>query len=204
MTHISNPDDFHTDESLENDIILTPYSGNVSMSEKKLSEHLPFPRYIFIVDPNLLGTHEAFISEKSSKLDLTQGWYGDPLSVTSFSPRLLNALADPGIYTINGLVYGELGLLDGHHRRQAAIFQGSKVVVQLFLPDNPNLVIETWSENDIAPSLEMIKIAFQNEDTVFPPRATKFKMLHTDGNRYPLTWFQPKVVLLGNAISDKK
>jgi|LakMenEpi03Aug12_release.lakeMendotaPanAssembly.Ray.scaffolds.fasta_scaffold00232_39 hypothetical protein len=203
MTNGLNNDGFvTTDESLENELILSPYIGEIEMKEKKLSEYLPFQRYIFIVSPELLGTHEAYIPEKSSKLDLSQGWYGDPLSVTTFSPRLLNALAYPGIYTIEGLEYGELGLLDGHHRRQAAIFQRSKVVVQLFFADSPNLVIETWGENDIAPSMEEIELAFKSEHTVFPPRATKFKMLHTDGNRYPLTYFQPKIILPGDAIRN--
>lgn len=203
MTPEFNPDIITIDESMDNGLIFNPYMGEISIKEKNLSADLPFPRYLFIVFPHLIGTHEAFIPEKSSGLDLSEGWHGVPLSVTSFSPRLLNALTDPGIYTIEGLEYGELGLLDGHHRRAAAIFQGSKVVVQLFMADSPNLIIETWGENDIALSMEDIKIAFQDENTVFPPRSTKFKMLHSDGIRYHLTLFQPRIVLPRIAISDK-
>ena len=200
MIPTSNPDISDIDESMENGLTLNPYMGEIVMKEKKLSEDLPFPRYIFIVSPHLLGTHEAFISEKSDVLDLSEGWHGVPLSVTSFSPRLLNALTDPGIYTIEGLEYGELGLLDGHHRRAAAILQESKVVVQLFMPNSPNLIIETWREDDIAPSMEDLKTVFQDENTVFPPRSTKFKMLHSDGIRYQLTWFQPRIVLPRTAL----
>lgn len=172
------------------ELCIESFPGDYSFKEKKLSQKLPFPRWIFLVDPNLLGVHEKAIEKKASSIDISKGWYGNPLAVTSFSERFKASLPLSGVYTLKNLKYGELGVLDGHHRHQAAIKNNLLVPVQYFPIEHPSIVIETWNGEGESLSIGDIKMAIEDPNFTFPPRATKFRMIHDDGERYGLTNFQ--------------
>lgn len=171
------------------------YTGPIIIREKEKSLLRPFPTWIFITPPNQIARHERFIEDKLTKIDMTNGWRGNPLAVTSFSERLLSATQEPGIYLLDGLQYGELGILDGHHRHEVALRNNSIVVAQLFPMDTPQLIIETWDGTGTPLTKDEVKTVLLDPELYLPPRTTKFKIVEENGNRDGLPAFQPHVTL---------
>lgn len=180
---------------LEKSFRVEKYTGPIVIREKEKSLALPFPVRIFITNPHPIARHEKFIEEKLSQINMENGWKGNPLAVTSFSERLISATQEPGVYILNGLEYGELGILDGHHRHEVATRNNSLVVAQLFPMDAPQLIIETWDGTGTPPTKEDVKTVLLDPELYFPPRSTRFKIVEENGECDGLPAFQPHVTL---------
>ena len=179
------------------------YTGPIQIREKEKSFALPFPVRIFITNPHPIARHENFIEEKLSKINMINGWKGNPLAVTSFSERLLSATQEPGVYILDGLEYGELGILDGHHRHEVAIRNNTLVVAQLFPMDAPQLIIETWDGTGVPFTKEDIKTVLLDPELYLPPRSTRFRLIEENGESDGLPAFQPHVTLQFNSTTEK-
>lgn len=179
------------------------YTGPIIVRPKEKYYSLPFPTWLFITRPEPIARHERFIEDKLAKINMSNGWKGNPLAVTSFSERLLSATREPGIYILEGLEYGELGILDGHHRHEVAMRNNSLVVAQLFPMDTPQLVIRTWDGTGTPLTKEEVKTVLLNPDLYLPPRATRFGIVEENGNIDGLPAFQPHVTLPFSPISSE-
>lgn len=188
---------------LERNFRVERYTGPILIREKEKSYALPFPVWIFITNPYPIARHERFIEEKLSKINLSKGWKGNPLAVTSFSERLLTAIQEPGVYILDGLKYGELGILDGHHRHEVAIRNNSLVVAQLFPMNVPELIIETWDGNGTPLTKEDVKTVLLDPELYLPPRSTRFKIMKEDGETDGLPAFQPHITLPFSYTTEK-
>lgn len=171
------------------------YEGSIVVRQKEKSLTLPFPQWIFIARPQQIARHERFIEDKLTTFSMTNGWKGSPLAVTSFSQRLLEATRKPGVYLLDGLQYGELGILDGHHRHEVASRTGGVVVAQLFPMDTTELIIQTWDGTGKPLSKDDVKTVLLDPDLYLPPRATRFRMVEDNGETDGLPAFQPHVTL---------
>lgn len=177
------------------------YNGPIVVRQKEKSLSLPFPQRILIARPEQVARHERFIEDKLATISMATGWKGNPLAVTSFSERLIKATCEPGVYLLEGIEYGELGILDGHHRHEVALRTGGFVVAQLFPMDSPQLIIETWDGTGTPISKEEVKTVLLNPDLYLPPRATRFRLVDENGNRDGLASFQPHVTLPFEALN---
>ena len=177
------------------------FTGPIIVRPKEKYYCLPFPTWLFITRPEPIARHERFIEDKLAKINMSNGWRGNPLAVTSFSERLLSETREPGVYLLEGLEYGELGILDGHHRHEVAIRNNSLVVAQLFPMDNPQLIIQTWDGEGTPLTKEEVKTILLDPELNLPSRATKFRIVEEDGNTDGLPAFQPHVTLPLNPIS---
>ena len=192
-----------TSPEINGSLNIERYSGPIIIREKEKSLSLPFPKWIFITTPNQIARHERFIEDKLSGINMTNGWKGNPLAVTSFSQRLLSATKEPGVYVVEGLQYGELGILDGHHRHEAATRNNSLVVAQLFPLDTPQLIIETWDGTGKPFTKEDIKRVLLDPDLYLPPRSTRFRIVGENGESDGLPTFQPHVTLSLSQLTEE-
>ncbi len=179
------------------------YTGPITIREKEKSFSLPFPVWIFITRPQKIARHERFIEDKLAKINMANGWKGNPLAVTSFSERLLSATQEPGIYLLEGLQYGELGILDGHHRHEVALRNNSVVVAQLFPIATPQLIIETWDGTGTPLTKDEVKTVLLDPELYLPPRTTRFRIVEENGDCDGLPAFQPHVTLPFNPVTGQ-
>jgi len=180
---------------------VTKYTGPIIIREKEKSFSLPFPQWIFITRPQQIARHERFVESKLGTINMLNGWKGNPLAVTSFSERLLQATREPGVYLLEGLAYGELGILDGHHRHEVASRANSFVVTQLFPMNAPELIIETWDGTGTPLSKEEVKEVLLDPELYLPPRSTRFRLVEKDGSTDGLPAFQPHITLPFDALN---
>jgi hypothetical protein len=192
-----------TSPEIKNTFSVERYTGPIIIREKEKSLTLPFPRWLFITSPHQIARHERFIEDKLSKINMKKGWKGNPLAVTSFSERLLLATKEPGTYLLDGLQYGELGILDGHHRHEVAIRNNSLVVAQLFPVDAPQLIIETWDGTGTPLTKDDVKTVLLDPELYLPPRSTRFRIIEEDGGSDGLPAFQPHVTLPYHLLSEE-
>ena len=180
---------------IENTLSVEKYTGPIIIREKEKSFELPFPVWLFITNPQQISRHEQFIEDKLTKINMTNGWRGNPLAVTSFSERLLSATQEPGVYLLEGLQYGELGILDGHHRHEVALRSNSLVVAQLFPFDAPQLIIQSWDGTGVPFTKDDVKTVLLDSELYLPPRSTRFRLIDKNGDCDGLPAFQPHVTL---------
>lgn len=185
------------------------------------SSKTPFQTLILLVPPELLGTHEAtdpdhIPVEGEDKrgfegISFEKGWDGSPLASACFAvcegdriikseiyPSLYRSLSqNGGIGILDTIEYGDIGILDGHHRRRYAAEGPIKlkyVPVQIipYLYDC-SVVLRTWHADanywKAQQVFECFKIANQYADA----KRTKFGVVGTDGIIRRILDTQPNV-----------
>ena len=177
------------------------------------SSKTPFEPLILLVPPALLGTHEDTIGDPNdpqwipkgrkesgfSEIDLSRGWDGSPIAVAAFAvcreneiiksdiyPDIYRVLsANGGMGVLDTLEYGDLGILDGHHRVKMAAESTTQrlkyVPVQLipFLYD-ASVVLDTWHNDDCVWTAEQVFECLKTTNKFADAKRTKFGIRGTD------------------------
>ncbi len=166
----------------------------VEIVETPTSMASPFEIRIVLVNPHLIGTHERCVPDFDfSQISFEQGFDGPPISVGEFHPGdyFYNNLVEE-MSVLDNLEYGDLGVLDGHHRLEKAKRLGlSYVPVQLIPLRHPSLIIGTWLDNYVPLTVEQVVAHFKQPDMHVLPKATKFQVRGTDGSVYRIAHIQP-------------
>lgn len=188
-------------------------SGQEILVEETIdSSQTPFDPLILLVPPQFLGTHEAthagWIAEAStdqfgtSRLDFEDGWHGSPIAVTAANQEIYQNLANQlkslgEIGLLPQFKYGDLGILDGHHRVKMAL-QGktklSYVPVQLipYLIDDC-VIMGTWHNDGKILSPESIFRYFKHPKLLADTKRTKFGIRGKDGVIRRILDSQPEI-----------
>lgn len=201
--------------------VLNPDGTYNLTSETIDSSQTPFKPLILLVSPQLLGTHEAtdpdhIPSEDEDKrgfdgIDFSEGWNGSPIAAACFAvcegdniiksdiyPSIYKALSEhKGIGLLDDLQFGDIGVLDGHHRRRFAA-EGSlrlkyiPVQIMPYLYD-PSVKLETWHLDGNRWKAEQVFKCFKIPDAYADAKRTKFGVEGTDGVVRRILDTQPNV-----------
>jgi len=201
--------------------VLRPDGEYDLVSETIDSSKTPFEPLILLVPPELLGTHEAtdpdhIPVEGEEKrgfegIDLSNGWDGSPLAAACFAvckgdeiiksdiyPSIYRTLlSHGGIGILDDLVYGDLGVLDGHHRRRLAAEDQPRlkyVPVQIipYLYD-PSVILRTWHYDGKVWKAEQVFECFKIPDKFADAKRTKFGITGRDGITRRILDAQPDI-----------
>ena len=197
-------------------------NGNeIQVPESINSSSTPFRPLILLVPPELIGTHEAtnpiYVPSANedqrgfSGLNFDSGWHGSPIAVAAFTKCKGNEIIDNAIYTslskalsakggvgiLSDMKYGDLGVLDGHHRRKMAA-EGYPLLryipVQLipYLADS-SVVLDTWHDDREIWTAENVFKCFKNKNQYTDSKRTKFGIIGTDGVTRRILDAQPEI-----------
>lgn len=201
--------------------VLLPDGTYETKGETSDSSKTPFEPLILLVPPNLIGTHEAtdpdhIPTEKEDKrgfegVDFSQGWNGSPIAVACFAvcegDKIIRSDIYPGIFKalsahggkgiLDDLEYGDIGVLDGHHRRRYAAEGPVKlkyVPVQIipYLYD-PSVKLETWHLDGNCWEAQRVFECFKVPDQYADAKRTKFGVRGTDGITRRILNTQPNI-----------
>ena len=117
----------------------------------KLSQCHP---QIFLLPPQFLKTFEKTLkkgkrgTDFTGEIDFGDGWNGAPIVVGAFNREIHNQISSGlinGPALLKQLTKGDLGVLDGNHRKAESERKTFKYVpVQLFDMEHKSLVLGTW------------------------------------------------------------
>lgn len=147
----------------------------------------PFEPLIALVPPQLLGTHEACLADGYGDIHFESGlWDGSPVAVGAYSEKIYENLAErlsEGAKVVTDVEYGDLGILDGHHRTDLAIRKLALrfIPVQVIPLEHSGVVLGTWLENFVPLTVEQVRSYFKRPDEHVQPKTTKFQITGTDG-----------------------
>lgn len=187
------------------------------------SSKTPFEPLILLVSPELLGTHEATdpdhipVDGESKRgfeeIDFKNGWNGSPIAAACFVvcdgdrvlksdvyPSIFNALVrNGGIGILDQLNYGDIGALDGHHRRRFAAEGPIKlkyVPVQImpYLYDD-RVKLKTWHLDGKCWTAQRVFECFKVSDRYADAKRTKFGVVGTDGITRRILDTQPHIYI---------
>lgn len=174
-------------------IVVKYHDKNISLEHTAGSRQSPFPVCIILTLPERIGTHEATKQEGLAGIDFSHGWNGFPIAVASLNQRLLDELGE-GVHVVERVDYGDIGVLDGHHRREMAERQRfAYAVTQMFPLMHPQVIIGTWLENFTPLTPEQVAQYFKQKGKVVKPKATKFQIKGNDGVLRRIAESQPHV-----------
>lgn len=174
-------------------IVVKYHDQNIRMEQTQGSRVSPFPICIVLTLPQLIGTHEGTKKEGLEGIDFSQGWNGFPIAAATLNERLLDKLGE-GIHVVEHIDYGDIGVLDGHHRREMA--ERSRLVyavTQMFPLMHPKVLINTWLENFAPLTPQEVAQYFKQKGKVVKPKATKFQIQGNDGVLRRIAESQPHV-----------
>ena len=168
------------------------------------SKLAPYTSQTFLLPPQFLGIYEKILkkgergADFSGEIDFSNGWNGAPLAIGAFSKEIHKKVM-PGLLNgptlIRKLIMGDLGIIDGHHRKVEAERGNFRYVpVQLFDMDNKNMVLGTWIKDFEPLTVKEVRSYFKKNEFV-PPKATKFQLIGKDGNLYRIMDLQPNVIV---------
>lgn len=200
--------------------------GKGDIPEAIDSSKTPFRPLILLVPPKLLGTHEDTIGDPNNpkwvpdgrnesgfaEIDFSNGWDGSPIAVAAYTLCKGNGILNTQVYSsiyralvtkggmgiIDSLIYGDLGVLDGHHRVKMAaesLTQRLKYVpVQLipYLFDN-SVVLNTWHSDGNIWTAEQVFECFKTPNKYADAKRTKFGVVGTDGVTRRILDTQPSI-----------
>lgn len=183
-------------------------NGKNEVPETIDSSKTPFAPLILLVPPELLGTHEDVIGNPNDpqrepsgfvEINFSTGWNGSPLAASVYSRcqgnKLINCASYSGIterLTRNGGVgiledfpYGELGILDGHHRRAMAELSSEQrlnlvpiqIIPYLF---HESVLLDTWHDDRKVWSAEQVFSCFKTPNRFADAKRTKFGIMGKD------------------------
>lgn len=177
---------------------------------------------ILLVPPGCLGTHEKTIGnpfkpdeippgyKKSgfAGIDMDSGWHGPPVAVAAYSKQIYIEIAKVllrkgKIGLIEELELGDLGVLDGHHRRELAITKRFKFIpVQLIpFPYNPHIFLGTHRDDGIIWNANQVRTCFTEPYLLADEKRTMFQMVGIDGKARKIRHLQPHVhIPLANLV----
>lgn len=174
------------------------------------SSKTPFEPLILLVPPQLLGTHEATDPEHPdevpngyevngfSTIHFESGlWKGPAIAVAAFCvceednivtdniyPSIVKSLsAKGGFGLLGGFEYGDLLILDGHHRNAKAIHEGFTHVPVQIIPylHDASVILKTWHYDEKVWKGEEVFACAKTPGKYADAKRTKFGVLGTDG-----------------------
>lgn len=192
----------------------------VQIPEDINSSVTPFEPLILLVPPEKIGTHEATDpawipgpdedQRGFANLSFDGGWHGSAIAVAAYGrcqgqevdnkiyQQIYNALKKKGgIGILPDLEYGDLGVLDGHHRRMMAAngpIPLKYVPVQLIpYMSDPSVVLDTWHNDGRVWSPKEVFACFKEPGRVADAKRTKFGVIGSDGITRRILDTQPEV-----------
>lgn len=184
-------------------IVVRYFDSEIKIEETELSLLSPFPACIVLTLPELIGTHENTIPEGLKGIDYSEGWKGPAIAVATLNERLLDKLGE-GVHVVENIEYGDMGVLDGHHRREVAEIEGlAYVVTQIFPLISPHIIIATWLDNFTPLTPEEVASYFKDREKVVTPKATKFQILGNDGVARRILHMQPNIAIPRNILENR-
>lgn len=176
----------------------------------------PIEPVFLLVPPHLLGIHEATIGDASdpslvpeghdhsgfSEIDFSEGWSGPAIAVAASSEEIYHFLYESTqkgkkMAFFKDFEYGDLGILDGHHRNTSAENGPTKlkyVPVQLIpYPMDKSVILGTWHHDGVCWTAEQVMECFKDPNKVADAKRTKFQIEGKDGNLYRILHLQPNV-----------
>lgn len=195
----------------------------IQIEETIDSSKTPFEPLIMLVPPEMIGTHEAtdpdYIPREGEDMrgfggiNFESGWMGSPIAVSAFCVCRGNEIVANDIYrsmyraltnkggvgVLSELNFGDLGVLDGHHRRRMAAEGPIKlkfVPVQLipYLVDE-SVLLDTWHNDGNVWTAENVFDCFKVSDRYADAKRTKFGVRGTDGITRRILDTQPNVFI---------
>lgn len=204
-----------SDPRLDNIEVMHRFIPATEVEGETDSRKSPLKRpIILLVPPSCLGTHEKTIGnplkpdeaptghDKSgfAEIDMDSGWHGPPVAVAAYSKQIYIEIAKVllrkgRIGLIEKLDLGDLGVLDGHHRRELAIAKGYKFIpVQLIpFPYNPHIFLGTHHDDGIIWTVNQIRTCFTDPYLLADEKRTMFQMIGTDGIARKIRHLQPHI-----------
>lgn len=176
---------------------------DISINHTENSKLSPFEACIILALTEHVGEHEGINVYNLDDINLEQGWNGAPIAAAAQSDELLEKLG-PGLHIVENMDYGDLGVLDGHHRLMKSKMEGLfYVVTQLFPLSHPNIIIDTWLENFKPLTAEQVKIYLKTPKSIVPPKATKFQVVDINGQKRHIMEIQPNVQVKRDILTGK-
>jgi len=204
-------------------------TGNeIKVPETIDSSKTPFGPLILFIPPKYLGTHENTIGDPNNpkwvppgrkesgfaEIDFSIGWKGSPIAVAAFAICRGNIILDRSIYNslynvlskngglgiLDTLEYGDLGILDGHHRVKMAeesLNLSLKYVPVQLIPYlfDPSVVLDTWHNDSNVWKGEQVFECFKIPDKFADAKRTKFGVRGTDGIVRRILDTQPNITI---------
>jgi len=197
--------------------------GTHLVPESADSTQTPFSPLILLVPPRLIGTHEDVIGDPYNPsfvppgyatsgfagIDFSNGWKGSPIAAAVYAPCLGNEIINPdlpinlistlsangGLGILDDLEYGDLGILDGHHRRALAEAIGLKYVPVQIIPYlfDPSVILDTWHDDGVVWTAEQVFACFKIPGLFADAKRTKFGILGRDGTPRRILDAQPHI-----------
>jgi len=168
----------------------------IELNETETSPQNPFEVKIALVNPWSIGTHELCLPNYDfDQIDFSSGYFGPPIAVGETSPKdRYYYSATEFLFMLDGLEYGDLGVIDGVHRLEKARRVGlAYVPVQLFPLRDPRIFIGTWLENFTALTANEVASYFKHPDHHTLPKATKFQVQGRDAQIYRISQVEPNI-----------
>lgn len=187
------------------------------------SSKTPFEPLVLLVPPEMIGTHEAtdpdYIPREGEDMrgfggiSFESGWFGSPIAVAAFCTCQGNEVIQNDIYqsiyqalsknggigVLSELKFGDLGVLDGHHRRRMSaegMIRLKYVPVQLipYLIDE-SVILDTWHNDGNVWTAEKVFECFKTPDKYADAKRTKFGVRGTDGIIRRILDTQPSIYI---------
>lgn len=169
------------------------FDEEIVINETANSQLSPFESCLILALVKEVGEHEGINADNLDEINFSNGWKGAPIAVAAQDDDLFEKLG-AGLHIVEAMNYGDLGVLDGHHRLTKSKIEGfTYVVTQLFPLIHPNVIIDTWLENYSPLTAEQVKKYLKTPRSVVPPKATKFQVIDNNNQKRRIMEIQPNV-----------